>query len=82
MGKLSIANSTYALLKFASLLETESYNQVAYLDIETNSNHVFKLNLQIYIYIYNIYIYTYRTSCLSILSHYQRLHRRLNYQHR
>lgn len=32
MGKLSIANSTSVLLKFSSLLEAESYNQVAYLE--------------------------------------------------
>ena len=74
MRGLSIAGGTSVLLKFASLLEVESYNQLEYLEYRDIQRSYFQVQFL------NIVID--RSSCWSILSHYQRFRRRLNYQHR
>ena len=74
MRGLTIADGTLELFKLANLLEVAGYIQVAYLeyrDIQQSYFQVQFLNTDIN-----------RSSCLSILSHYQRFCRRLNQQHR
>ena len=74
MRGLCIADGSSVLLKFASLLEAESYIQVAYLEYRDTEQSYFRLQFL------NIDID--RSSCLSIVSHYQKFCRRLNHQHR
>ena len=69
---LRVANSTSVLIKFESLLEIERYIQVVYCE--------FKGKIQSYFQIYFINVNADRTTGLNILSYYQNIKWRLNYQ--
>ena len=73
MQGLSNSSGTSALLKFASLLEGDSHIKVVYLEYRDILQSCFQAQIS------NIEVV--RSSCLNILSHYQRFCRRINHQH-
>ena len=73
MRGLSNADGTSVLLKFASLLEGDSHIKVVYLEYRDILQSCFQAQI--------LNIEVVRSSCLSILSHYQRFCRRINHQH-
>ena len=73
MRGLSNADGTSVLLKFASLLEGDSHIKVVYLEYRDILQSCFQAQIS------NIEVV--RSSCLNILSHYQRFCRRINHQH-
>ena len=73
MRGLSNADGTSVLLKFASLLEGDSHIKVVYLEYRDILQSCFQVQI--------LNIDVDRSSCLNILSHYQRFCRRINHQH-
>ena len=73
MRGLSNADGTSVLLKFANLLEGDSHIKVVYLEYRDILQSCFQAQIS------NIEVV--RSSCLNILSHYQRFCRRINHQH-
>ena len=74
MQGLSNSSGTSALLKFASLLEGDSHIKVVYLEYRDILQSCFQVQI--------LNIDVDRSSCLNILSHYERFCRRINHQHR
>ena len=73
MRGLSNADGTSVLWKFASLLEGDSHIKVVYLEYRDILQSCFQVQI--------LNIDVDRSSCLNILSHYQRFCRRINHQH-
>ena len=73
MRGLRNAYGTSVLLKFASLLEGDSHIKVVYLEYRDILQSCFQVQI--------LNIDVDRSSCLNILSHYQRFCRRINHQH-
>ena len=73
MQGLINADGTSALLKFASLLEGDSHIKVVYQEYRDILQSCFQVQI--------LNIDVDRSSCLNILSHYQRFCRMINHQH-